>query len=639
MSSAPTAAPGAAAQPPSETQLIERAIAAYQRREWTDAERLCRALLAANADHSVALQLLGTLAVQGGRPQEGAELLARAAAVSPGDAEIHTTRGVALRDSGRYAEAIASYDRAIALAPNYAAAHANRGVALRNLDRNDEALQSYDRAIALQPDFAQAYANRAMLLDELKRYPEALASYRRALQIHPDYPYLYGSWLHAKMQVCDWTQIEGQFVRLAGKIERGERVATPWQVLATPCPASLQRRAAEIVIKDRYPLASTARAVAPSPVHERIRIGYFSADFHEHATAHLITELFERHDRTRFELTAYSFGPASDTPIRRRLVAAFDDFLDVRDRSDVEVAALAIARETDIAVDLKGFSQNGRPGIFARRAAPLQVSFLGYPGTMGAEYFDYLIADATLVPEADRRHYAEKIACLPDSYQVNDTQRAIAGAPVRRADLGLPDDAFVFCCFNNSYKITPAMFDRWMRVLLRVPRSVLWLLHDNVWAEANLRQEAHRRGVASDRLIFAPRIPLPGHLARHRAADLFLDTLPYNAHTTASDALWAGVPLITCVGDTFAGRVAASLLRAIRLPELIARTPADYEALAGELATNPAKLREIRERLARNRLTQPLFDIASYTKALERAYATMYERQRAGFQPDHIDVH
>ena len=636
MSSAPSAAPGDATQPSGEAHLIERAIAAYRRREWTGAEKLCRAVLAANANNFDALHLLGTLAVQTRRAQEGAELLARAVAIRPEDAEIHTTRGVALRDCGRYADAVGSYDRAIAVAPNYAEAHANRGVALRNLERNDEALQSYDRAIALKPDLVHAHVNRAIALAEGQRYAEALETYKRALQIDADYPYLYGSWLHTKMQICDWSRMESQFVRLAGKIERGERAATPWQVLATPCSAALQRRAAEIVIRDRYPLV--APETARYPAHERIRIGYFSADFHEHATAHLIAELLERHDRAKFELTAYSFGPVTDTPMRRRLMAAFDHFLDVRDRTDQEVAALAIVRETDIAVDLKGFSQNGRPAIFARRAAPIQVSFLGYPGTMGADYFDYLIADSTLVPEGDQRHYAEKLAYLPESYQVNDTQRIIPDAPIRRADLRLPDDSFVFCCFNNSFKIAPAVFDRWMRILLRVPGSVLWLLHDNEWAEANLRREAHQRGVAAERLIFAPRIPLPGHLARHRAADLFLDTLPCNAHTTASDALWAGVPLITCPGETFAGRVAASLLHAIRLTELVAPTPADYEALAVELATNPAKLREIRERLAHNRLTQPLFDIASYTRSLERGYTMMYERHRSGLRPEHISV-
>jgi predicted O-linked N-acetylglucosamine transferase (SPINDLY family) len=619
-------------------QTMERAIAAFNRGDWPDAEKSCRSVLAAHADYLDALHLLGAVAVQTGRPLEAAELLARAAAIKPADVEIHNTLGVALRDAGRFAEAIESYDRALALAPSYAEAHANRGVALRNLERYDEALQSYDRAIALKPDFVQAHVNRAMALSELKRYRDALDGYKRALQLRPDYPYLYGSWLHAKMQICDWTHLESQFVRLAGKIERSERAAVPFQLLATPCSPALQRRAAEIVVRDRYPQLPAASTATRYPMHDRIRIGYFSADFHEHATAHLIAELFERHDKSKFELTAFSFGPDRDTPMRTRLVTAFDHFIDARARTDAEIAALAVAREIDIAVDLKGFSQNGRPGIFAHRAAPIQVAYLGFPGTMGADYFDYLIADATLIPEADRRYYAEKIAYLPESYQVNDTRRIIPDAPVRRMALGLPDDAFVFCCFNNTYKITPALFERWMRILQRVRGSVLWLLQDNVWAEANLRKEAQSLGVAGYRLFFAPRMPLSEHLARHRAADLFLDTAPCNAHTTASDALWAGLPLLTCAGDTFAGRVAASLLRAIRLPELIASTPAEYEARAVQLATEPAQLAEVRDRLARNRLTQPLFDIAAFTRHLERAYATMYERQRAGLGPEHITL-
>ena len=617
---------------------MRRAIAAYHRGDWTDAEKLCRAVLDANADHSSALHLLGTLAVQTQRPHEAAELLARAAAINPGNAEIHNTRGVALRDFGRFAEALESYDRAIALVPDYPEAYANRGVALRNLGRHEEALRSYDRAIALKSDFAQAHANRGVALGELKRQPEAMESYRQALQINPAYPYLYGSWLHAKMQICDWSHIESHFVRLAGKIERSEKAAAPFHLLATPCSPTLQRRAAEIVVKDKYSPSPAPSAIAKHPAHDRVRIGYFSADFHEHATAHLVAELFERHDKAKFELTAFSFGPDMNSPMRKRISVAFDHFIDVRERSDQEVASLAQTREIDIAVDLKGFSQNGRPGIFALRAVPVQVSFLGYPGTMGAEYFDYLIADATLIAESDRRHYVEKIAYLPHSYQVNDTQRIIPDAPIRREQLGLPDTGFIFCCFNNSYKITPGTFDRWMRILGRIRGSVLWLLQDNEWAEANLKKEAERRGIGADRLIFAPRTPLPEHLARHRSADLFLDTLPYNAHTTASDALWAGLPVLTCPGGTFAGRVAASLLNAIRLPELIAETPERYEALAVELATNPDKLREIRRRLANNRLVQPLFDIELYTKHLERAYTTMYERHRAGLPPEHIYV-
>ncbi len=338
----------------------------------------------------------------------------------------------------------------------------------------------------------------------------------------------------------------------------------------------------------------------------------FSSDFHEHATAYLIAELLELHDRSRFEVTAFSFGPDSASPMRRRLRAACEHFVDVSQQSDDEIALLARESSIDIAVDLKGFTQNGRPGIFARRAAPLQVNYLGWPGTTGAAYMDYLIADRVLVPERNRPFFSEKIVYLPHSYQVNDRKRIIADKQFTRAELGLPPTGFVFCCFNNNFKITPVMFDLWMRILRRVEDSVLWLFEDTALAARTLQREAVLREVDAERLIFAPRMELSPHLARQRAADVFLDTVPCNAHTTASDALWAGLPLVTCPGEPLAARVAASLLTALDLPELIAATPLEYEELAVRLATDPASLVEIRQKLARNRLTAPLFDTPEY---------------------------
>ena len=324
--------------------------------------------------------------------------------------------------------------------------------------------------------------------------------------------------------------------------------------------------------------------------------------------------------------------------MRGRLSAAFDQFLDVHNHSDREVATLAREQEIDIAVDLGGFTQDSRTAIFAMRAAPIQVNYLGYPGTMGAGYIDYLIADSIVVPKAQQHHYAEKIAYLPNSFQINDTKQRISDGAISREELGLPSTGFVFCCFNNSYKVAPNVFDSWMRILNRVESSVLWLRQENEWASKNLWKEAARRGVSTDRIIFAKRLPMSEHFARHRVADLFLDTLPYNAHATANDALWAGLPVLTLIGETFPGRVAASLLNAIRLPELITNTPEEYERLAVELATNPDTLREIRVRLANNRLTTPLFDIRLFTAHIEAAYAAMYERYQDGLSPDHIYV-
>jgi predicted O-linked N-acetylglucosamine transferase (SPINDLY family) len=368
-------------------------------------------------------------------------------------------------------------------------------------------------------------------------------------------------------------------------------------------------------------------------------VGYFSADFREHPVAQLLVELLERHDRSRFAVSGFSFGPDTGDALRQRVAAACERFVDVRERADAEVALLARELELDIAVDLTGFTDGCRPNIFALRAAPIQVSYLGYPATMGAPYIDYLIADATVVPPAQQRHYAERIAYLPHSFLVTDTTRAVAARAFTRTELGLPEHGVVFCAFHNSYKIVPATFGRWMRILERVPDSVLWLREENAYATANLRQEAARRGVDGNRLIFAPRMPSPAeHLARQRCADLFLDALPYNAHTTASDALWAGLPVLTCLGETFAGRVAASLLHAIGLPELVTATTEAYEAMAIALATDPARLGALKEKLARNRLTTPLFDTVRFARHLEAAYTAMYERHQADLPPDHIVV-
>jgi predicted O-linked N-acetylglucosamine transferase (SPINDLY family) len=346
----------------------------------------------------------------------------------------------------------------------------------------------------------------------------------------------------------------------------------------------------------------------------------------------------EQRLRSQFEVNAFSFGSDTGDYMRRRLETAFDRFIDVRKQSDRHVALLSRELGIDIAVDLGGFTTNSRTNIFSMRAAPIQVSYLGYPGTMGAEYIDYLIADRTLIPESDQKYYAEKLAYLPDTYLVNDSTHPIAGKTFTRAELGLPKDGFVFCCFNNNWKITPEVFDCWMKLLERISGSVLWLLEDNATAAGNLRREAENRGIASGRLIFAKRIPLPEHLARHRVADLFLDTFPYNAHTTASDALWSGLPVLTRIGEAFAGRVAASLLNAIGLPELITTTPQAYEGLAIELATNLEKLAEIKRKLASNRLTTPLFDPQLFTKHIEAAYTTMYELYQADRSSDHIYV-
>jgi predicted O-linked N-acetylglucosamine transferase (SPINDLY family) len=563
---------------------------------------------------------------------------AEAVGLAPHNAEAHNVRGALLHSLNRYEQALVSYDRAIALAPGNADDYHNRGAILHRLNRHEEALASYDTAIVLAPDNANAYNNRGNLLRDLRRHEEALRSFSKAIELNPNCEFVHGVSLFTKMQICDWSELAADKEILGTKIERGERAASPFNLLASESTPGLQRRAAEIHAIAEARREGRLPEIAKHPRRDRVRIGYFSTDFREHAVALLIAELFERHDRARFEITGFSLGPDTGDKVRQRLTNGFDRFVEVRNMANLEVAELARQAGIDIAIDLNGFTAGARTGIFALRAAPIQVNYLGYPGTMGAEYIDYIIADNILISSADQQYYTEKIACLPDSYQVNDSKREIADATPTRRELELPETGFVFCCFNNNFKITPSVFACWMSILKEVPGSVLWLLQDNAVAATNLRREARRRGIAADRLIFAPRMPFPEHLARHRMADLFLDTLPYNGHTTASDALWAGLPVLTRIGETFAGRVAASLLHAVRLPELITTTPQAYEALAIELATNPAGLAEIRRKLADNRLTAPLFDTRLYTRHIEAAYLAMYERYQADLPPDHIYV-
>ena len=572
------------------------------------------------------------------RFEEALDSYQQALKIRPDFAEAYDYRGNALQALKRFEEALDSYERALKIRPDYAEAYYNRGNALQQLKHFEEALKSYAQALEIKPDFAEAYNNRGSLLQRLKRFEEALDNYARALQSNPDGGWFFGMWLLMKQSLCDWSNSAALIPDLISKIKQAKKVTTPFAVLSVIDDLALQRQVAETWISEMYPLSHALPPLGARCRRERIRIGYYSADFQAHATTHLMAGLFESQDRRRFELLAFSYGPDEHDDMRKRIGGAFDQFLDLRTKSDIEIARMSRDLGIDIAVDLKGFTQDARIGIFSYRAAPVQVSYLGYPGTIGAPYIDYLIADQTLIPPESRLHYAEKIVYLPHSYQVNDRKRPIADKVFTRAELGLPPTGFVFCCFNNNYKITPDVFDGWMRILRQVKGSVLWLLEDNSTAANNLRREAQAREVDAERLIFAQRMPMPEHLARHRAADLFIDTLPCNAHTSASDALWAGVPVLTRIGRTFAARVAASLLNAAGLPELIATTQEQYEAKAVELADDPGQLMELRERLRRNRLTMALFDTEQFAVHLESGYEQMYERYVSNLSPEHIYV-
>ncbi|MFI4994909.1 MAG: tetratricopeptide repeat protein [Hyphomicrobiales bacterium] len=572
------------------------------------------------------------------RPVKALENFDRALALKPDLVEAHNNRGFALCDLKRHDEALGSFDRAIALKPGYVEAINGRGIALFELKRPDEALESFGRALALQPGYAEAHVSRGNALIELRRPGEALESYKRAFSLNPDHPFAFGLLANAALHCCDWATARQVAQDLDARIDDGRSIVPPFALLGYPASALTQLKCARNFSRYKIPYRLAPLWRGESYRHEKIRLAYLSADFHSHATAYLTTELFELHDRSRFEVRGIAYGPDDRSDARGRLVKAFDQFHDARGMDDRSVASLLREAEVDIAVNLTGYTQNSRPEIFAHRPAPVQASFLGYPGTMGGDFIDYLIADPIVLPFDQQPYYPDKIVHLPDCYQANDRKRAIATATSSRKAEGLPDRGFVFCCFNNSWKIAEPIFDIWMDLLRGVEGSVLWLLRDNDNAVESLRGAALARGVDPARIVFAGRIAHAEHLARHRLADLFLDTLPYNAHATASDALWAGLPLLTSTGSTFASRVATSLLHAAGLPQLVTTSLEEYRGLALTLATDSARIQSVRRGLERNRGACPLFDTDRFQRHIEAAFAMMSEISRSGEEPRQFSV-
>ena len=561
----------------------------------------------------------------------------KAISINPDHADAHSNRGNALQALKYFDEALASCDKAISIESLHIDAHFNRGNALLALKRYEEALACYDRVNSIRPDYADAFLNRGAVLQKLKRYDEAIICYDKAIGLKPELDWASGELLFMKMRMCSWTGLADSLEQISKKVVATEKVIQPFALLSVLDNASLHKKSSEIYSQAKFPVNPALGSIPKSIKSEKIRIGYFSADFGNHPVSLLTAELFELHDRGRFEIVAFSFGGNNLSPMRLRLSQAFNQFIDVSELSELNIAKLSRELHIDIAVDLGGYTTDNRAGIFAYRTAPIQLSYIGYLGTLGAEYFDYLIADKTIIPKGSESDFSEKIAYLP-SYQANDRKRVISDRIFTRKELGLPEAGFVFCCFNNNFKITPDTFASWMRILQAVEGSILFLYSENLWAETNLKMFAKEAGIDISRIIFGTHSPTDQYLARYRTCDLFLDTTPYNAGTTASDALWTGLPVLTLIGQSFASRVAASLLRAIDLPELITHTREEYEALAIELATQPHKLAAIKQKLSENRLTTPLFDTPRFTKHLEAAYTQMMERYWADLPPEHIDV-
>lgn len=544
-----------------------------------------------------------------------------ALAEQPGLAQAWNNRGNALRELKRFNDALESYERALAIRPGHAPTLTNKALALRDLGHMPQALEASGQALAAMPHFAEALYARGSILTDLNRPQEALDWFERTVAADPNHPFALGALARSALVLCDWERTQKIAPLLKADITAGRSAIQPFTLLGYWDDSALQARCAENYLRRTLP-------VRPEPLWRggarrpgKIRLAYLSADFRNSAAAYLTAELFERHDRTRFEVTAISFGPDDGSAMRARLQKAFDAFHDVRTMSDRAAAKLIRSLDADIAIDMMGYTQNGRPGILAHRPCRAQVSFLGYPGPMAADFIDYVIGDAVVLPPDRQAHYAEKILRLPGSYYPCDSTNAIAAQTPSRPEAGLPERGFVFCCFNNAWKITAPMFAVWMRLLARTPQSVLWLLETNPETRGNLQRQAAALGMDPNRLVFAGRTTPDRHLARHRLADLFLDTLPYNAHTTASDALWAGLPVITCMGESFAARVAASLLHAVGLPELVTHSLDAYEALVLDLAGDPTRLAAVRHKLAQNRLSTPLFDAQAWRGHLEDAYA------------------
>lgn len=548
-----------------------------------------------------------------------------------GFAAAHIQCGVALGSLFQWSAAIEHFNQAITIDPGHAEARVQRGRALEQAGKIEAAAADYAQAIALDPAYAAAHIEQGNWYRKNKQLDRARDAYQKALDLDPHIPFMLGKLPHTKMLCCDWSGLDAMRLAVDQGVQAGDKVVDPFPYQALTASEALLGECARIFAQHWFP--AQHHPLPRGRNKDKIYVGYLCGEFREQATSFLMTRVYELHDKNRFKIVAFDNGFDDGSELRRRICAAFDEVVDISRLSDANACAEIQGREIDILINLNGYFGLARPNIFAMRPSPIQVNYLGFPGTIGAPYIDYLVADETVIPPASRCHYAEQIVYLPHCYQANDARRVISSSRFTRSEFGLPDNGFVYCCFNNNYKLTPETFRGWMRILGRVEASVLWLFENNAAAAVNLRREAQRCGIAGERLIFARDLPLPQHLARHVLADLFLDTLPYNAHTTASDCLWAGLPLLTCTGDSFPGRVASSLLKALDLPQLITDSQQEYEDTAVRLAQNTDELRALRQKLTTNRQTSPLFDSARITRHLEQAYRTMHEHRLAGLLP------
>jgi predicted O-linked N-acetylglucosamine transferase (SPINDLY family) len=622
------------------TGQTEQAILAYQK------------ALSLNANYAEAYNNLGILAVSHNELEAAITYFQQAINSNSDYAFAHNNLGLALQMQGKFTEAGQKFQDAITKNPDYADAHCNLGVILESQQATEAAIAQLQTAIRLKPNQTKAYKMLGSLLMSLAMAGEtdtqttrAIYQQWQAVQPNSLEPSVY--LFSLKQWICDWSHRESELnlVRrqISQEIANGELSSiSPFEGLVQPWEKTLQQQIALIhgqtLEKQWFKKRQTLSFNYSRSLNKKLRIGYISYDFRNHATSHLMRSLFSLHDRDHFEIFAYSLGPDDHSDCRQQIAATCDFFKDIANLPTEDIAQLIFNDRIDILVNLNGYTKGSRSEIFALRPAPIQVNYLGYPGTMGASFMDYFIGDAIASPPHFADDFTEKLVILPHSYQVNDHQQIIDSTPITRADQRLPNSSFVYCCFNNTYKIEPTIFEVWMNILAANSESVLWLLTRYPEAQINLRRQAEKRGISGDRLIFADYQPKPKHLARHRLANLFLDTYYCNAHTTASDALWAGLPVLTCPGETFASRVAASLLTAVGLPELITPNLEVYQTLAIELGRSPQKLTALKQKLAANRTTYPLFDTPRFTRNLEKAYQAMARLYSTNKVPEMIII-
>jgi predicted O-linked N-acetylglucosamine transferase (SPINDLY family) len=586
----------------------------------------------------IALYELGSALIGIGDWRGAVTALERAYNLNPKAFEILHDLATAYAALGRREEALSLYQAAAAINPSSSELFYNLGRLYDDLYREKEANRFYQKAIELNPGFVEALINVATNFMVLGDDLEALKYFDKAFGLNPDFPYLHGDRLYLQQKLGVWGDRKLHVQSLTSYIHEGKKAVTPFHLLGMIDDPELAKEAAILYANDRYPINPALGNVPKTERSEKIRVGYFSPDFRNHATSILTAEMFELHDRSQFEIIAFSLNKREEDSMKLRLINSFDQFIECAHLNDIDVAKLAREMKLDIAVDLGAITQDSRMGVFAARAAGVQVNYLVYPGTLGTQYHEYVVADKVVIPENQAHCFTEKIAYLPNCYQVNDRTRAVSERILDRRHEGLPENAFVFCCFNNAYKILPEIFSVWMGILRELPNSVLWLLEANETAKENIWVEAKKLGVSSDRIIFAKKSNKEDHLARQKLADLFLDTFPYGAHTTASDALWVSLPLITLMGKSFQSRVAASLLHSVNHPELITADLGSYKALALQLAKNQNQLQAIRHHLESEKLNLPLFDTPRFVRSIESAYIHMYQNALDGKVPQTFHV-